>query len=139
MIAGASLSVSQAKRFFVQGANTAMKMIGTIAGDLATGRKKFMARQWAALIVFCDVATWKHVQNNWKKIEKDCDATEVHTNVITAIKEQQVDFDRQSMRLWFADDVVEEIWKCRFTYKPMANIAKTEWGILIMDFIRWIS
>ena len=34
-----------------------MKMIGTIAGYSATGRKKFMARQWAALIVFCGVET----------------------------------------------------------------------------------
>ena len=40
----ASMSVSQAKIFFVQGENTAMKMTGAIAGNLATGRKKFMAR-----------------------------------------------------------------------------------------------
>ena len=92
-----------------------MKMIGTIAGYSATGRKKFMARQWAALIVFCGVETRKHVQNNWKKIVKDRDATEVHTIVVTAIKEQQVHVDRHSRRVWFVNDVAEDIWKHRFT------------------------
>ena len=45
LAAAASSSVSQAKRFFVQGANTAMKMNGSISGDLETGRKKITARQ----------------------------------------------------------------------------------------------
>ena len=70
-----SLSVSQAKSFFVQGANTAMKMNGTIAGDSATGCKEFTAMQWAALIVFCCVETRKQVQNIWKQIENACNAT----------------------------------------------------------------
>ena len=57
--ATASISVLQAKIFFVQGANKAMKMNGAIAGDSATGRNKFTARQWAALIGFCGVETCK--------------------------------------------------------------------------------
>ena len=43
VVVAASLSVSQAD-FFVQGANTAMKMNGAIAGYSATGRKKLTAR-----------------------------------------------------------------------------------------------
>ena len=62
---------------------------------------------------------------------------EVRTIVVTAIKEQHVDVDRQSSRVWFGDDVVEDLWKCRFTYGQMANMAKTERGILIMVFIHW--
>ena len=42
--AAASLSVSQAKIFYVQGANTPMKVNGTIAGYSTTGRKKFTDR-----------------------------------------------------------------------------------------------
>ena len=56
--------------------------------------------------------------------------------MVTTIKEQQVDVGRQSSRVWFGEDVAEEIWKCRFTYGPMANMAKTELSILIMVFIR---
>ena len=92
--------------------------------------------QWAALIVFCGVETRKQVQNIWKKIEKARDATEVRTIVFTAIKEQQVDVDRHSKRVWFGNDVAEDIRKCRFTYGPMANMEKTEQGTLIMVFIR---
>ena len=47
-----------------------------------------------ALIGLCGVETWKQVQNNWKQIEKDRDATEVRNILVTAIKEQQVDVDR---------------------------------------------
>ena len=68
-------------------------------------------------------------KNIRKKIEKACDATDVRTIVVTAIREQQVDVDRQSIRVWFGDDVAEDIWKCRFTYGPMANMAKIERGI----------
>ena len=57
--------------------------------------------------------------------------------MVTAIKEQQVDVDRQYIRVWFGDDVAEDIWKCRFTYEPMANMAKTERGFSIVVFIRW--
>ena len=103
----------------MQGANTAIKTNGAIAGYLATGQKKFIARQWAALIGFCGVETQTQVQNNWKQIEKDRDATEVHTIVVTAIKEKQVDVDRHSIQVWFGSDVAEDIWKCRFTYGPM--------------------
>ena len=99
----------------MQGANTAMKMNGTISVDSTTGRKKFTARQWAALIGFCGVETRKQVQDIWKQMEKACDATEVHTMVVTAIKEQQVEVERQSSRVWFGDDVAEDICKCRFT------------------------
>ena len=42
--AAASLSVSQAERFFVRGANTEMKMNGAIAEYSTTGRKKITAR-----------------------------------------------------------------------------------------------
>ena len=122
--ASVSLSVSQAKIFFVQGANTAMKMNDNIAGDPETRRKKFTARQWASLIGFCGVETRKQVQKNWEQIEKACDATELHTIVVTSIQEQQVDVDRHSSQVWFRDDVAEDIWKCRFTYGPMANMEK---------------
>ena len=40
----------------------AMKRNGYIAGDSATWRKKFTARQWAALIGFYGVKTRKQVQ-----------------------------------------------------------------------------
>ena len=118
--ASVSLSVSQAKIFFVRFANTAMKM----NGDSTTGRNTFTARQWVALIGFCGVETRKQVQKNWEQIEKACDATELHTIVVTSIQEQQVDVDRHSSQVWFRDDVAEDIWKCRFTYGPMANMEK---------------
>ena len=57
--------------------------------------------------------------------------------MVVSIKKQQVDVDRYSSRVWFGDDVAEDIWKCRFAYGRMANIAKTERGILIMVFIRF--
>ena len=63
----------------------------------------------------------------------------MHTIVVTAIKEPQVDVDRQSIRVWFGNDVAEDIWECRFTYGPIANMAKTERGISIMVFIRWTA
>ena len=68
------MSVSQAKSFFVRGANTAMKIANAIAGNSATGQKKFTARQLTALIGYCGVETWNQVQKIWKKIEKarDC-------------------------------------------------------------------
>ena len=53
--------------------------------------------------------------------------------------EQQVDVDRKSSQVWFGDDVTEEIWKWRFIYGPMVNMAKTEWGISIMFFIHWTA
>ena len=56
--------------------------------------------------------------------------------MVTAITEQKVDIDRQSILVWFGDDVAEDIWKCRFIYIRMANMAKTELGISIMVFIR---
>ena len=104
------------QNLFVGGENTAMKMNGTIAGDSATGQRKFTARQWAALIGFCGVETRKQVPKIWKQIEKARYATEVRTIVVTSIKEQQVEVDRQSSQVWFGDDVAEDIWKCRFTY-----------------------
>ena len=64
-----------------------------------------------------------------KQIEKALDATKMSTIVVTAIKEQQVNVDRQSIWVWFGNDVAEDIWKCRFTYGPMSNMAKTERGI----------
>ena len=116
-----------------------MKMNGTIAGDPETGRNKFTAKQWSELIGFCGLETRKQVQNIWKQIEKSRDATEVRTIVVTAIKEQQVGVGRQSRRLWFGGNSAEDIWKCRFTYGPMANMAKTDWGISLMVFIRWTA
>ena len=111
-------------------------MNGAIAGDSATGRKQFTARQWAVLIGFWGVETQKQVQNFWKQIEYARDATEVRTIVVTVIKEQKFDFDRQSIRVWFGNDVAEDIWKCRFAYRPMK---KTEQGLSIMVFIRWTA
>ena len=84
MEAATSLSLSQEEIFFVKGANTAMKMNGTIPGDSETERKKFRARQWSELIGFCGVETQKQVQNIWRQIEKDRDATEVRTIMVTA-------------------------------------------------------
>ena len=112
-----------------------MKINGAIAWDSTTGRKKFAARQWAALIGFCGVENWKQVQKIWKQIEKACDKTEGSTIGVTAIKEQQVDVDRKSIWVWFGDDVAEDIWKLRFTYGPMENMERTEQGISIMVFI----
>ena len=86
VVVEASMSVSQAKSFFVQGANIGMKMTGAIAGNSATGQKKLTARQWAALIGFCGVETQKQVQMFWKLIVKAWDATEVCTIVVIAIK-----------------------------------------------------
>ena len=114
MAAVASMSVSQAEKVFVRGANTAMKINGSITGDLATWQKKFTVRQWAALIGFFGVETQKWVQKNWKQIEKARDASEVGTIVVTATKEKQVDVDKQSSRVWFGNDVAEYIWKNRF-------------------------
>ena len=94
VVAAASLPVSQAESFFVRGANNVMKMNGAIAGYSTTGRKKFTARLWAALIGFCGVETRKQVQKFWKQIEKSRNATEVRIIVVTTIKEQQVDVDR---------------------------------------------
>ena len=55
MAAAESLSVSQAEIILMQGTNTAMKTNGAIAGDPATGQKKFTARQWggADWILLC--------------------------------------------------------------------------------------
>ena len=78
-----------------------MKMTSAIAVNSATGWKKFTAMQWTELIGFCGVETRKRVQNIWKQNEKDCDATEVYTIVVTTIKEKQVDVDRKSIRVWF--------------------------------------
>ena len=64
-----------------------------------------------ALIEVFGVETRKQVQNIWKQIEKARDATEVCTIVVTSIKEQQVDVDRQSSRVWFGDNVAEDIRK----------------------------
>ena len=52
--------------------------------------------------------------------------------MVTAIKKQQVDVDRQSIQVWFGEDFAEDIWKYRFTYGQMENMAKTERGISIM-------
>ena len=123
--AAASMSVSQAKIFFVRSANTAININGAIARDSETGEKKFMARQWSALIEFCGVETQKQVQNIWKQIEKSRGARKVRTIVVTSIKEQHVDVDRHSNRVCFGENVAEDIWKCRFTYKPVANMVKT--------------
>ena len=89
------------------------------------------------MIGFCGVETRKQVKKNWKQTEKARDATEVRTIVVPTIKEQQVDVDRQSIRVWFGDDVVKDIWKYRFTYGPIANMENYEWGISITFFIRW--
>ena len=87
----------------------------------------------------CGTAWVLWSQKNWKKIEKARDATEVRTIVLNAIKEQQVDVDKQYIWVWFGNNIVEDNWKCRFTYKPMANIAKTERRISIMVFIHWTA
>ena len=59
--------------------------------------------------------------------------------MFTAIKEQKDGVDRQSNRVWFGDDVTEDIWKCGFSYGTRENVAKTERGISIMVFIRWTA
>ena len=92
-----------------------MKMKCAIVGDSATERNKFTTRQWSELIGFCGVETRNQVQNICKQIEKARDETEVRTIVITTIKEQQVNVDRQSIRVWFVEDFAEDIWKYIFT------------------------
>ena len=59
--------------------------------------------------------------------------------MVTKIKEQPIDVDKQSSQVWFGDDVAEDIWKYIFTYGPMENMGKTERGVLIMVFIRWTA
>ena len=44
--------------------------------------------------------------------------------MVTAIKEHQIDVVRQSIKLWYGGDVAEDIWKYRFTYRPMENMEK---------------
>ena len=97
-ISGIVVSVT-GQKIFVRGANTIMKMNVDIAGDSATGNNKFIARQWTVLIGFCCVETWNQVQNIWELIKKALDATEVRTIVVTPIKDQQVDVERQSSRV----------------------------------------
>ena len=80
-----------------------------IAENSATGQKKFTARQWVALIGFSGVETRNQDQTIQKQIEKSLYETEVRTIVITEIKEQQIDVYRQSRRVWFGDDVAEDI------------------------------
>ena len=75
----------------------------------------------------------------WKQIEKACDATEVCTIVVTAIKEKKVGVDRGSRRVWFGRNFAEDIWKCRFTYVPMVSMTKIELRILVIVFIRWTA
>ena len=75
--------------------------------------------------------------NVLEEYKKARNATEVHTIVVTGIKEQQIDVDRYSSRVWFGKNVTEDIYKCRFTYRPMAKMARTERGISIMIFICW--
>ena len=48
---------------------------------------------------------FKNLEANWKVH----DATVVRTIVVTAIKEKQVDVDRQSSQVWFGDDVAKYI------------------------------
>ena len=57
--------------------------------------------------------------------------------MVTTIKKQKVDVDRQLSRVWFGNDVAEGIWKFRFTYGLIVNMAKTERGISIIVFICW--
>ena len=59
--------------------------------------------------------------------------------MVNVIMEQKVDVDRQSIRVWFGNDVAEVIWKFRFTYESMTNTEKTQRGIWIMVFIRWTA
>ena len=84
---------------------------------------------------FVELKTGSRFQTFGSKFEKARNAMEVCTIVVTAIKEQQVDIDIQSSQVWFGKNVPEDIWKCRFTYRPMANMAKTERVILVMVFI----
>ena len=124
----------------MQGANTEMKVNVTIVGDSTTRRKKFTARQWAALIEFFDVEIRKQVQKHLEgQIKKSLDEREVRNIVVAAIKEQHVDANRQYIRVWLGDNFTEDIWKFRFNYGQMANMAKTERGISIMVFIHWIA
>ena len=116
-----------------------MKMTSAMVGYSETGRKKFTAKQWAVLIGFSRVETQKQLQIFWKHIEKDRDATKVRTIVITAIMEQQIDVDRHSSQVWFVDNVAEDIWKYRFTYRPMKNTENIERGISIMIFTYWTT
>ena len=74
-----------------------------------------------------------------KQIEKARDATDVRTIVGTVIKEQQFDVERSYIRVWFGTNVTDYIWKCRFTYGTIQNMAKTERAILIMVLIHYTA
>ena len=47
--------------------------------------------------------------NKLNQIDKASDATELCIIMVTANKEQQIDVDRNSIRVWFGDDVAEDI------------------------------
>ena len=138
MAAAASMSVSQAESFLCKVQTLQWKWTEILQEIQKLGRRNSRLVS-GRLIGFCGVETWKQVKKNWKKIEKARDETEVRTIVVTAIKEQQVDVDINSRRVSFGDNVVEDIWKCIFTYRLMENMAETERGILIMVFIRWTT
>ena len=62
---------------------------------------------------------------------------EVRTVVLDAIRAEQVDIDRQTGRVWFGEDISEDIMKVKFAHGRIANVAKTDRGISVMAFIRW--
>ena len=100
-----------------------MKMNGAIAGYSATAQKKFRAREWAALIRCFGVKSQKKVQSfgsNLRKIvmQQRCATKWSHK------PRKKIDVDRQSSWMWFGEDVMEDIWKCRFTYALMENMEK---------------
>jgi hypothetical protein len=70
-------------------------------------------------------------------IEKAKDAVEVRTVVLDAILAEQVDIDRQTGRVWFGEDIAEDLMKVKFAHGTIANVAKTDRGISVMTFIRW--
>ena len=57
--------------------------------------------------------------------------------MVNIIHEHQIDINRQSSRVWFGRNNAKDIWKYRFTYGPMANMAKIEQDISIVVFICW--
>ena len=137
--AAALMTTSQAESFFVHGAATMMQMNGDLNATSTSGRKKFSERQWSALIGFCGVVSKKQLPRIWKQIEKAKDAVEVWTLVIDAIRAKQVDIDKHTSRVWFGEDIAEDIMKVGFAHGSIANVAKPDRGISVMIFIRWTA
>ena len=103
------------------------------------GGKSFRNASWRRLLDFVECPPKNQLPKIWKQIEKAKDAVEVRTLVIDAIRAEQIDIDKHTSRVWFGEDIAEDIMKVRFSHGSIANVAKTDRGISVMTFIRWTA